>query len=374
MIELSAVDLFFASPTARPSNLLLVFDGPVPHDLLERSFAQLVALYPPLASTLHAPNAHRLYLRQRDQPPFGVLDVEILPTDPLAYLPVFEPVRNVPGEPLARFVHVRSPTASALIVSFSHVLGDAAACFDLLMAWVTLARGRTPKPPHLERNVFRELFGTFGSATGSLVDAGLQSARKLPPITASDVVGIQTRVFTRAWLDEQRAERPVSRFSLIAGAIWEDLARETDGTAALAVPVDLRRLLPELPRRYFGNALRPAVCRAPAEEVLALSPVQRAGRVEDAIHAVDRASLARDHQLVDALVRTTGLQALADQRVTGADTVLVSDISYAPLGLLTFAGARCTKLQPISLYARSVAVLPHAEGFQTLRAQLRAPA
>lgn len=374
MIPLSPIDLFFASPTARPSNLVLRFDGPLDHDLLASSLHALARLYTPLTMELAVIDRSTLALVDGDHPvQLERVELEVLPDEEVDWLPHFRPVRTVPGEPLVRFVQVCGPNEDALIVSFSHVLGDAAASFDLLMAWVDLARGRTPPTPCLDRGVFAKIFADDAVAMGSLVDAGLRSANPGPSIELADIVGVERTVYTREWLRNAREEAgvPVTAFALVAAQVWRALADTSDGEVSIAAPVDLRRLLPELPVVYFGNALRPAVARASADVVRTRTLGANAVAIQQAIRGVDRASLARDHQLVQAVLAAGGLAAMRDQRVTGADTVLVSDITFAPVGLIRFGTVRCTSLVPVSLYGRSVAIMSHPDGVQTVRARLR---
>src|SRR5690606_8626571 len=102
--------------------------------------------------------------------------------------------------------------------------------------------------------------------------------------------------------------------SSIAAEVWRDLAQSAEGDVSIAVPVDLRRILPEIPARYFGNALRPAVVRAPAADVREAPGADLARRIEAAIRGVDRASLTADFHLVEAIRRAGGLAAMRDQR------------------------------------------------------------
>lgn len=375
MIPLSVLDLYFAAPDSRPSNLALFLDGRVDPAVLQEALDTVTSRFTPVRSRLLRADARTLVFAPDPLGPvLEHVEVDVLPRHPLDLAHHLPGVRTVPGEPLARFVLLDDGQACALLVSFSHVLGDASACFDFLVAWGRAASGRPGPEPSLDRSIFDQIFRSAAKpALGELAATGIGEAKPGRRIAAEDFRGVRERVFTREQLERWAPRGTVPRFALIAGAIWEERAQQAlpGAEVGLAVPVDLRRLLEELPSTYFGNALRPAVVRARREQVLAWSPLERAERVQRAIEAVTRESLAVDHARVSAAVRAGGPEAIWAQKVTGSDTTLVSDISYAPVGLVRFGDTRCTGLLPISLYARSIAVLPHPDGYRTLQPELR---
>lgn len=391
LLELSPIDLFFSGPESRPSTVGFWFEGRLDVVPLRHSLARLAELYFPIRGRLVEASSSVLGLGHFDRWPelehAEVDDSDLAIDDELLLLGRFEAASNSPEGRLTTFKLFTSERCSALVVSFSHVLGDAAAFFDLLMSWVQLAEGRRVVPPSFDRDVFRRLADSTTSsphqpslhgpelARNNHGFIGVGPRRLVPP---QDFIGVHRTLYRRAEVELMRAaasrqrERPATLFSTLAGEAWRLKAVENDGAheTVLVCPVDLRRVLPEVPARYFGNAVKGVSVIKRTAEVLSASEAERAEWVRDAVQSVATEQLVVDFHVLDLIRTAHGYERVQSLRASGANSLLVSDMSFAPVRLIRFQGKTSFKISLLSLYSNSAALVAHPEGYELVRAKV----
>lgn len=384
-VALSPIDLFFSGPDSQPSNMAFWFPGRLDARVLEESLAALAAIYFPIRGRLVQEDPTRLVLSDFDRPPvLEVVEVESL-EDELSLLDGFEIASNLPGGTLLKLRLVRSPTQSALLFSFSHVLGDAAAFFDLVMDWVLLAQGRKIEPPSFDREVFRRICEAMkfdprklGSGAGlAKQNHGFIGEGARTMARREDFVGVIRESYSREQVAALRqacsdGDRPATVFSALAGEAWLRKARGNEAPeTALVCPVDLRRVLPEIPPRFFGNAIKGVSVIKRTADVIAASPRDRAEWIMAAVRSVTREHLNLDFHVLDFMRKMRGTKAVQQLRASTSTSLLVSDLTFAPIRFVRFGELRCTRVSLLSFYANSAAILETGEGHELVRAKLK---
>ena len=86
-----------------------------------------------------------------------------------------------------------------------------------------------------------------------------------------------------------------------------------------------------------------------------------------------RDNLNLDFHLLDFLRKTGGYRKVQRLRASRSDSILVSDMSFAPLRFVRFEGKRCFKVSLLSFYANTTAILEHPLGYELVRAQVKPP-
>ncbi|MDP1823664.1 MAG: acyltransferase [Archangium sp.] len=394
-IRLSPIDLFFSGPDSRPSNMGFWFEGRLDPKLMAQSLAELAEVYFPIKGRLLEVDPTVLALGDFDTAPkLECVEVATLPLDDeLKLIDLLEPASNAPGGSLVRLKLLLSERHSVLLISFSHVLGDAAAFFDFLMDWVALAAHRKVEAPSFDREVFRGIFEAMkfdprklnlGSMSAlSKKNHGFIGEGPKPEVSRSDFLGVQRTLFPR---DEVRAlrqaasadgERPATVFSAIAGEAYRLKAAENqaaqleDQETVLVCPVDLRRVLGEVPAKFFGNAIKGVSCTHATDEVLSATPRTRAEWIGASIQSVTRENLNLDFHLLDFMRKTAGFKKVQGLRASRSNSLLVTDMTFAPLRFVRFEGKTCFKVSMLSFYANTAAILEHADGHELIRAKVK---
>lgn len=392
LIKLSPIDLFFSGPESRPSNMGFWFEGRLDPKPLRESLAALAELYFPIKGQLVEVDPTVLALGNFDRAPeLEHVELATLPVDDeLRLMSQFEAASNLPGGKLLALKLFTSERHSVLVISFSHVLGDAAAFFDFIMDWVQLAAGRKVEPPSFDREVFRRIGESmkFDPRKLNLHDPALAKRNHgfigegpRPSVAREDFLGVKRTLFKRAEVEALREAastepgRPATLFSTFAGEAWRTKAEENraanEEETVLVCPVDLRRVLPEIPPRFFGNAIKGVSSTKKTSEVLAASAGQRAEWVRAAVTSVTRENLGLDFHLLDFMRKVRGYKKVQSLRASQGNSLLVSDMSFAPLRFIRFQGKTSFKVSMLSFYANSAALMEHPEGYELVRARVR---
>ncbi|KAL9276808.1 hypothetical protein ACSQ67_025642 [Phaseolus vulgaris] len=196
--------------------------------------------------------------------------------------------------------------AFSIGVAICHVLVDGVAAVQFINSWAKLARGETLEPhemPFLDRTVLRFIappspprfdhleFKPFPLILGRCDNTAEKN--KVVKTTLLKLTAEQVRKLkNKANADEStKGSRPYSRFEAIAAHVWRSAckARGLDENQPNIVRFgsDIRnRLIPPLPRNYFGNAMTLTVASSQVGEILSNSLGHAAKKIREAIEVL----------------------------------------------------------------------------------------
>jgi len=379
VIPLSPVDHVFTGVGAYPIEFVFAYGGRLDAERLRQSLQRTLGLFPGVASRLVRLPAEAYGLEPAaDGCLFEVATSErsFAEADPHALV---DPVETVEGRPLARVRLTHTSDGSVLGVALSHAVADGFSYFFFLSAWSRVFQGKEVVPPFLDRSVLQPGGAPGGTADPSghgrpeaLGVTGLFLGGKRLPIPR-DRLRWTRRLFPRAELSallaEAQGDCPVrlSYNDVVAAWLWRthvaQWADVAENTTFLSCPVDLRRVLPDLPPAYFGCAVAMANASIERERLATASAAELARRVRDAVAAVDEARARHSLVVIDRLRREAGLAALERLRVVHPRAgLLVTNLSRLPAREIVFDAGPPVAFDILAPVERCAVILPAEDG------------
>jgi hypothetical protein len=373
---LSPIDHIFTGQGSYPIEFVFSYAGEVDADRLLESLERIVEVFKPAASRLvRLPDGALGLSPARDGLVFSTADSEVAFDETRDRARFIDPVETVEGEPLTRVRLTRTPQGSVLGVSQSHAVGDGFSYFHLLSSWSRLFRGEPFEPPFLERE---RLIPAASTSSGDLTsadvlrEAGLFWEGRRPAIHRGDLRWDRhelSRSRLKEILGEAQGESPVrlTHNDAVAAWLWREVAVAWDadpsGAAYLSCPVDHRRLVPDLPATYFGNAVVLAIVERSVAELRAARLGELAQRVHAAVAVVDQARVFGSLGAIDRLRREKGLVVLEECHVMHPRRgLLVTNLSRLPVREIDFGAGPPVAFDILTAVPRGAVVLPAADG------------
>ncbi|NIM94211.1 MAG: hypothetical protein GTO18_10935 [Anaerolineales bacterium] len=297
--------------------------------------------------------------------------------DPSVYLDIVE---SVLAEPLTRIKLTQTPHGSVLGVSISHALVDGFSYFHFLSSWSRIARGqRILNPVHDRRR---------------LIPTELRCEETITPNIVFDRCGVFWSEMKRGFPDNQLEEDRVSLSKDLIremraeaegecgvpffdndvitayiwrehGASWADVDEDT--TIYVTMPFDFRRVLREVPRLYFGNALVFVTASIEIEELRRASLGELALLVRDAVHRVNERYVRQSALTLECLLRQRGMHVIEEIEVRHPQRgLVVTNISRLPIQDLDFGQGAPSRLMVTASARRGAAILPGDNGVEVM--------
>ena len=256
---------------------LLVWNHRLEIKPLITSLEKVIDLYPYISGRIHGINSPdptlygsnkgvRFVCEERDEPLPFLCDNQ--PIDIHKYKGLKQLLLEVESDsfdedtPLFQVKLSLFTNGSILATSICHGLADGAARFNLMSAWSDFARGLTPLPPELDRNMLRD--DVLAEAIDSRPSYWYSSANiwSQDPefICTSDVLRLEAEFISALVNDVHVSTRKmgfISRQDVIQAYVWKLLSKLGDkkdrGKSTIYFLYDYRKKI-GLSRDYFGNA------------------------------------------------------------------------------------------------------------------------
>lgn len=349
---LSPIDPLFTGPHAYEIALALDYGADLDHERLRAGFEKAVEAYWPLRGELLLGPDGRLELRdaRRAELSFGDGDAE--------------GVDSLPGRPLCRARVGRR----RLSLSVSHAAADGYSVFSFLAAW---AAGGTPaRTPELDRSPLIPDDSPLPPAPASMKElrrvcgwAG-GGARRAPAARQR-----RRLRFSEAELSRLAAEAGaelgfgLSTNDLLCAHLWKTVFPER---VELSIPLDFRRLHPELGPAFFGNAVVGVPVDLEPGETAASVPLKTlALRVRDAVRGRRLPEVEAALEALEALRRERGVAALQAVPVCDPDRgILITNLSRVPSRALDFGAGPPVDLEFKTAFDGSAVILPADDGLE----------
>jgi len=381
LIPLSPVDYAFVGVGSQPVTFAFFYPQLGDPERLKRSLIETLGHFPLLNSRLQRISGTDLAFRIEA----GGLTLHVHETERVfrridrigRYI---EPVRSGEGEPLSRITWTKTPAGVVLAISVSHALADGFSYFHFLSSWAKVSRGERFLEPSFSRPDW-----TVASAsavrTGSLgaeelyAACGLFCGDRRQPLGEADV--IQERFFISAdsiqsALDSARGEHPVSFTAndVLVAMLWKKYASKRlagSEPAYMTCPVDVRRVLADMAKNYFGCALCFASAAADADSLLHAPMGDLALAVRNSILRV-KSDFARNAFLtLDRYRRENGLAAMEAVHLRHPrQGLIVTNLTRMPIRDLDFGHGPPVDFLVYAEIPGGAALLPAAAGVEVI--------
>ncbi len=340
MIPLSPIDYYFFRPSLYTIQFVFEYNHPLNPEKIRLAFRQLSESNPIGRFQLDKFSHDDVILKDS-----GV-DVTVHAskethepslTTMEGLLKLIDPVINDFHKPLIKARITETPTKCYLGISFSHILGDG---FSFLMFMRSLARVYNGQP--LDQIVNHNRSFLVPSPRSPNQNSALQSLyaetgySKIANNTSRNLIHAQIDFSKDELLDLKQSVKinsndNVSDNDVIIASLLlkfrEHIPLTEDGQLVVRCPVDYRRILPNLPPTYFGNAIKDAVAVFDPNTVATASFSSVVQVIRDAVNKVNPDSINSALKSLDNLRLEQGVSVFKD---IGCPGLLVTNLSKLP--------------------------------------------
>lgn len=377
LLPLSPVDYIFTGPESYAISFVLAYDRVLDPAKLKSSLEEVLQSFWPLRTTL-VPVSEESYAFQptRDGLWFQISkspDVFDEAKDIETYV---NPVVSLPGEPLTSIQLTETPEGSALGVSISHALVDGFSFVHFLSSWARVAQGKRIIEPSISRKVLaanridREASVDAEdvlSHCGLFMGTQRRSAHTEPG-------GQETRALSADTIRDLRAQADldcdVSLFDndVVTAYVWKEYGAKWaqqggDSDTFVTIPFDVRRLLSEVPRMYFGCALAFATISLSHERLLEAPLGEIACLIRNAVAGVSPDYVHGSLRTLESLRMTRGISALEQIDIRHPrQGLVVTNITRLPISGIDFGWGPPTGFKATVQSDRGAVLLPSDDG------------
>ena len=376
-IPLSPIDHVFTGQGSYPIEFVFAYNNLIDEKQLLSSFKEVLNFFPPATSKLEP--ADGAYWLRED--PEGY-HFEVVPGDvgfdETANRELFiDPVNSVEGEPLIRIRLTQTPKGSVLGVSISHSVADGFSYFYFLTGWARIFHGKSIVPPSHERTLLNYGYGKVGDNPGKelLENCGLFLNKKRTEINR-DKLQWETLNFSEAELKslleetQKECEARLSFNDVVVATLWKRYMKQwrkndQDEMTYMSCPFDYRRLLPDFPKTYFGNAVALATMPLSYEKLMAASLSELAIMVRKGIGSVSAQYIREGLSTLRGITKKEGVQINEKIHVAHpTQGLLVTNLSRLPVRDIEFNAGPPVKFEILTPANRGAVILPGHDGIE----------
>ncbi|MEI6399580.1 MAG: acyltransferase, partial [Pseudomonadota bacterium] len=266
---------------------------------LEAAWNNVRAICPVLASRLVISNSSYCFESEPQDAPLPITWNKVAgPVHPAHHKTPYDlvdPVITSTGQLMARLKITEGTDGAVLGFSLSHAVADGFTYFMILAAIAQATRNPDLDVPAMDHR--RHLIWDFAKDSPYKTSpvAGFANTTQRQDIKRSDIK-YSTREFPKETLTSMSAAfaestKRLSLNDMICADIWRDFTMNLDSDRSdelsFVAPVDFRRLLPDFPKNYAGNAIVLARVDRSRKALLAESPSETANGIRQAVKDVN---------------------------------------------------------------------------------------
>ena len=377
-IPLTSIDHIFTGVGSYPIEFIFVYDGIIDEEQLVISLEKTLAYFPPAASTLRRDSEGKYVFEQLEKGySLDVVNSQLY-FDQTENRDVFiDPVKSREGEILTRIRLTQTPAGSILGVSISHAVADGYSYFYFLSSWARIFHELEVFPPSHERERLikpLEIHEAIG-AEKVLSDAGLFYDRPRKEIHRDELIW-ETLHLPNSELKSQLAaaqkdcEVRLSFNDIIVATLWQKYIEQwntnnIDHQTYISCPFDYRRLLPDFPKTYFGNAVALATTPLSYEKLMESKLSDLAMLVRKNIAQVNEEYIFKGLNTLACLAKQEGVEVNEKIHVASPhDGLLVTNLSRLPVNQIEFGAGPPVKYEILTPANRGAVILPDEDGVQ----------
>jgi hypothetical protein len=355
---LDPIDVLFAHPNYGPISLALFIDGAIDGARLRDAVAALVAANPILAARLERDD-NRLVLAAaassievaETRRPAEAWGWRHAPAGWLEHVPELEPSRG----PLLGVTLVHIGDRAALVATLAHCLGDGVSALLVLRELARAYAGHPPASLPCDRRVLADALRAL--PPGGRSRAGHTAIADKERVVEAAMRRWPVEAIPDHVVDAARAADPsLTRFEIQAAYIAvQRHARRPTPSLSVAMPINLRGLVPGIPPTYLGNAVKAELIALDVDDLDDGDVVAVARALHDGRRAVDRLAFRDGYEQLSALYAAAGPDPVMRLRVSTDEAVLITDMSGMPDDV-AFDGRRPDVVNFLSRYPNSAVI------------------
>lgn len=353
-IQLSPIDYLFTGEGSQPITFAFAYPRKLDAKILQASLIETLGHFPILQSELRAKGDSDLEFFLTD----GGLSFDVVmsrrefaPSDRIDQY--IAPVKTIEGEPMSRITLTQTPKRSVLAISLSHALVDGFSYFHFLSSWARIYRREPIVSPHLDRTVLspssqavqqltaEDIFTRCGLFFGEpRRDSNAFSQNQERLFISEDEIRKQMEAV------KQTCQIQCTENDVIMAHLWKRYLlkwlKGSDGDICyITCPVDIRKLLPEFPRNYFGCALCFATASISRDQLQRASEAQLAALIRKAVNQIKPPFIWGSVQTLNHFRLQNGLSAMTKIHLRHPNQgMIVTNLTRLPIRELDFgAGA-----------------------------------
>lgn len=377
-IPLTSIDHVFTGVGSYPIEFIFVYSGLIDERKLRSSLESTLKYFPPAQSTLKKENDEE-YIFEVLEKGYS-LDVvnSSLNFDETEKRDIYiDPVKSVEGEILTRVRLTQSPNGSVLGVSISHSVADGYSYFFFLSSWARIFHDLEVFPPSHDRDLLTKPIKNKRGIDKKkiLKDSGLFYDRPRKEIHRDKLIW-ETLHLPQSVLKTQLANAQkdcktrLSFNDIIVATLWQKYIeqwnrKDEDHLTYISCPFDYRRILPDFPQTYFGNAVALATTPIRYEKLMESKLSELALLVRNNIAQVNAEYIYRGLNTLAGLREKEGVGAFEKIHVAQPeDGLLVTNLSRLPVNQIEFGVGPPVKYEILTPANRGAVILPDADGVQ----------
>jgi len=377
-IPLTAIDHVFTGIGSYPIEFIFVYSGLINESKLRSSLEDTLNYFPPAQSTLKKENNEKYVFEPLEKGYSLDVVMSALNFDDTEKRDVFiDPVKSIEGEILTRVRLTQTPNGSVLGVSISHSVADGYSYFFFLSSWARIFHDLEVFPPSHDRNLLIRHIKNEGGIDKEkiLKDSGLFYDRLRKEIHRDKLVW-ETLHLPKSVLKSQLANAQkdcktrLSFNDIIVATLWQKYIeqwnrKDVDHLTYISCPFDYRRILPDFPQTYFGNAVALATTPMHYEKLMESKLSDLALLVRNNIAQVNKEYIYRGLNTLAGLREQEGVKAFEKIHVARPeDGLLVTNLSRLPVSQIEFGVGPPVKYEILTPANRGAVILPHEDGVQ----------
>ena len=368
-IPLSPMDYYFFRRQLYTIQYIFEYEGHLDRKSFQSALETTMSAFPAVGARMKFISAHEIALEIGSSvqvtESFSDAEIEIRSAEDNERL--VRPICNAEGEPLLSVQMTKTPTKSFVGFSFSHMLGDGKSTFQFLSELASVCQGNVVTIRSCDDRR-RLLLGNGEYQRKAKSELFRATGYVLPKPAAPANTRLETVRYANGDLETMRSDFArrgitVSKNDLVMA----DLAKKFhsyvplhEGKFIVRCPVDYRGTF-GLPDTYFGNAIRDAVAAFDPLELDQMKLEDIALRIRRAIAGVDRESVRRSLQCLNALRQEEGFSIFED---VGCPGLIVSNWTRFPIRTLDFGVGSPRKFYHASVNPRLAIILPTDDGIE----------
>jgi len=375
IIPLSPIDHVFTGAGSYPIEFVFAYNKTINEQKLLSSFKETIAFFPPMQSMLVKQEGRYWFHQDEKGFHFEVVEQNISFEETGKREIFIDPVSTEEGQPLVRIRLTQTPKGSVLGVSISHCIADGYSYFFFLARWARIYHRKTIIPPSHQREllIMQSDEEEAISSDELLANTGLFLGEKRTDIRRDNLVW-ETIKYNKETLKslldsaQKLCDVRLSHNDVIVASLWKKYMKQwntqsDDHLTYISCPFDFRRLLPDFPKTYFGNAVTMASTPLPYDKLLDANLAELAILVRNRIGSIKEEYIREGLKTLYNLTQKEGFS--INERIHVCDPkngLLVTNLSRLPVKDIEFNAGPPVKYEILTPANRGAVILPGRDG------------